>query len=984
MEFSYNSGNGNGPLGMGWKLDVPFLQRQTDKGLPRYLTTDTIIDSAGEELVKLADGSFRSENEGKSVRYEKQGDDSWLARLPNGSVMVMGGTNDSRLYGSAGTFSWHVSSITDTNGNRSTFSYIKDNGQIFLSEVAVGEHVSLPSETFTASFLYESGRPDVIVDYRPGFARETRLRLSGVVISHGTRRLAQYKIAYHLADVVSLLKSITLFGDDRSSLGNDALVNRDFLPPHFFDYQAAAFAQDWQMFSMTNVPAYGFAANQMELADANGDALPDLAVYEQSSGKYQTALSNGHGRPFGSLVTVENSPVGEALNSSGTQFADLRGDGKTRLLVQDGTTFNFRSFETPARFTAATTFNIPTAFFYGNQEVRFIDINNDKAMDLMMISSDGRFDFLINGQSSGQANYVLPNPPAPPSNFIRFASGWQTADLNGDRLADLFLPATQEQGGCAFHYAQGWGKFAARRFMANSPLASDISARGIAGLTPVDVNQDGWLDCVYVASGVVKIWINQSGNSFAAPVVISNAQIPAYQEGITGVRFADVNGNGSTDIVWNRTDLGAADRFRYLELSPGTKPHLLTKATNELGGSITVEYISSVDYMVEAAGTAEQWTSVSPISIPVVRALVENDGRGNDYRSEITYRNPYYDGVEKEFRGFEFASRKEIGDAAQGAPSQLTLMQFHTGADVEALKGKPRFLEIRDFATGSVFSTVSSHWQPRQLALALDSTEARRITLAYQDSEETFIYEGGPAAQAVILQREFNVDDFGNNIRTADYGRVEGANRSAWDDERVTITAYSAGYPSGLSAWLLDAPIQTEVQDESGAVIARSQNFYDDPAFAGTNLGSVTKGNLTMERRWHDIAGNRHLSASRSIFDGYGNVQGIYDPLGTPGNHSPGHYRSFVYDTKIHTYPETEIVHTGNVVQATLTATATYDVGLGVLKTFTDFNSHTTELLYDTFGRLTDMIRPGDTLAAPTASYIYQLSQSHPSGILNY
>jgi YD repeat-containing protein len=985
LSLSYNSGNGNGPCGMGWKLEVPRLQRQTDKGLPQYVGGDTIIDSTGEELVKLADGAYRSENEGKSVRFERLPNDSWLARLPNGSVMALGATANSRLAGPSGTFSWQISSLTDTNGNITSYTYQQDGGQIYLASVTVGQHTSLPSETFTASFTYQTGRSDLIVDYRPGFRSETRLRLTGILISHGARRLAQYNVSYDSTEKVSLLKSITMFGDDRSKVGSDALANVDFLPPHHFDYSLPTFAQNWRMVTVTNTPAFSFAANQMEFTDVDGDSLPDLVIYDQSDAKYLTALNKGEGNPWGNAQVVQNAP-NSPLNNQGTQFADLRGDGKSRLLVEDDTSFNFRNFESATRFGNATPFVIPGGFEFTNPDVRFIDINNDKAMDIIYTDGfgNGHFDFLINRQTSGQANYILPNPPAPPNGGIAFSTGFQLSDVNGDRLTDLVKPGTQEQGGCVFYYSQGWGKFTSQQIMANGPQESDLGSRGLAGLSSLDVNQDGWTDCVYVDSGIVKIWINQSGTSFSPPVTISGPQIPDYEEGVTGIRFADMNGNGSTDIVWNRTDGTTAQRLQYLELSPGTKPHLLTTATNELGGSISIEYKSSVDYMVVADGTPQQWTTVCPISIPVVSALVENDGRGHDYRSEITYRNAYYDGSEKEFRGFEFATRKEIGNAAQGSPTLATEMQFNTGNMVEALKGKPLAVEERDDTTGAIFSRITHRWVPRQLALALDPAETRKVTLAYEDFEETTILEGGPTSQAVTLQREFNVDDYGNTIRSADYGRVEGSNHSAWDDERITYTTYSAAYPSGLSTWLLDAPIQTEVQDENGTVIARTRNFYDDPTFGGGNLGLVTKGNLTLERRWSDIAGNKYLAASRSVFDGYGNVSGIYDPLGTPGNLTPGHYRSFIYDTKIHTYPETETVQTGNPSQPTLSATATYDVGLGVLKSFTDFNTQTTTLLYDTFGRLTDMIRPGDTLTAPTASYTYFLSQTHPSGILNY
>src|SRR5512143_2263136 len=35
MSLSYDSGTGNGPFGVGWKLDLPSITRRTDKGLPR-------------------------------------------------------------------------------------------------------------------------------------------------------------------------------------------------------------------------------------------------------------------------------------------------------------------------------------------------------------------------------------------------------------------------------------------------------------------------------------------------------------------------------------------------------------------------------------------------------------------------------------------------------------------------------------------------------------------------------------------------------------------------------------------------------------------------------------------------------------------------------------------------------------------------------------------------------------------------------------
>src|ERR1700690_1783150 len=36
LSLSYDSGQGNGPFGVGWNLSLPSITRKTDKGLPLY------------------------------------------------------------------------------------------------------------------------------------------------------------------------------------------------------------------------------------------------------------------------------------------------------------------------------------------------------------------------------------------------------------------------------------------------------------------------------------------------------------------------------------------------------------------------------------------------------------------------------------------------------------------------------------------------------------------------------------------------------------------------------------------------------------------------------------------------------------------------------------------------------------------------------------------------------------------------------------
>src|SRR5580704_4673922 len=56
LSLSYDSGSGNGPFGLGWKLALPSITRRTDKGLPRYQDDneyDVFILSGAEDLVPV-------------------------------------------------------------------------------------------------------------------------------------------------------------------------------------------------------------------------------------------------------------------------------------------------------------------------------------------------------------------------------------------------------------------------------------------------------------------------------------------------------------------------------------------------------------------------------------------------------------------------------------------------------------------------------------------------------------------------------------------------------------------------------------------------------------------------------------------------------------------------------------------------------------------------------------------------------------------
>ncbi|HTL57157.1 MAG TPA: SpvB/TcaC N-terminal domain-containing protein [Candidatus Limnocylindrales bacterium] len=983
LALEYNSGCGNGMLGMGWRLPIPEIKRQTDRGLPGYDDTDTFIDWTGEELVRLADGTFRSENEGLFARFQRT-NEQWLVTLPDGTRFFFGQTGQARSERAPGnTYCWKLELTEDLNGNRIAYRYTNHLGQLYPLQIEYGLHATQPSETFRVDFGYVDDRPDPVVDYRPRFRIETRLRLATVTVFLGDRRIRYWKLGYATNSEVSLLASVKMFGDERSRLDETALANRDFLPPTQFSYTPALESGQWQFFTNRLDVAAPFITRDAEFADLNRDGLPDL-IYELN-GEWFSALNAGGGRPFTASQPITNMTAGIHLNTSGTRLLDLTGDGGVKLMAQipGEATYFFRDFISPTFLGPPVDFTFDSGDFpLDNTDIQFVDANGDKAMDVIRTFAEGPA-LLLNrslGPQAGRvAGFYLP-PDDPAMRDVQFSLGWQLADMNGDRLLDLVQFGTSTDGGTQVRLTRGLAEFEGQFAMAGGPGNADLGPRGSAAFHLVDVDQDGLSDLVQVESGLVRIWPNQGGRNWGAPISITEG-IPSFSEGETTVRFLDLNGNGSTDIVWHQA---GEMELVALDLHPASKPHQLQRVSTGMGRGLEITYKSSTGDMLASAGTTNAWTSLPPFPLQVIDAFEETDGLGGRYRSEFTYRNGYYDGLKKEFRGFETAGRRDVGADQEGAPTLITEYGFDTGAQNQVLKGKPLFVETRTEA-GAVFQRETDQWRVRLLPLSTTNGEARVVQFAELRAVTNELREGLPAAEAVTLLKEFDYDDFGNQVRAADYGVVANGDLSALGDERVVLTKFAIN----TNAWILRHPKRSELQDEQGAVLSRSEFFYDDPTFSGNNFGLISIGNLTMKRDWTNaLVEGGFIAASRAKYDAFGNPVTLLDPLcTTPGgvvDVSKGHVRELTYDAQVHTYPVTETIHVGGD-SSPLVFQAAYDVGLSTVTRSTDFNTNSTDYVYDTFGRLTSIVKPGDTDAFPTAEYDYALAVPvNGSRVVNY
>src|SRR5262249_30126847 len=192
---------------------------------------------------------------------------------------------------------------------------------------------------------------------------------------------------------------------------------------------------------------------------------------------------------------------------------------------------------------------------------------------------------------------------------------------------------------------------------------------------------------------------------------------------------------------------------------------------------------------------------------------------------------------------------------------------------------------------------------------------------------------------------------YGNQTVARNFG-LDGA---AYDDERFITTTYALG-GNALSLWVINKPDTKTVTDENGALVSRSDYYYDGTPFAGVK-GQIQDRAL-LSRRVDYIDATHTIDATRTRYDAFGNMEETHDPV--------GNVRLVTWDPVFKTYPITETMVVGGG-SGDLSISAAYDYAFGVITNSIDFNGHLTTYQYDSFARLTRVVRPGDTFALPTS-----------------
>ena len=573
-----------------------------------------------------------------------------------------------------------------------------------------------------APSTYWIARQDPFSTYRAGFeVRTYRLCRRVLMFHHFPQELGtndylvrSTEFSYSESPVASFINRVTQSGYVRQPTQNQPnRYLKKSLPPLEFEYSQVPSAgqlglnvlREVDAESLENLPV-GLDGATYRWIDLDGEGSSGILT-EQAQGWYykrnvsanNLRVENGHQLTVPKLgpteVVAHKPAVGIA---GGGQFLDISGDGHADLVQLEGSLRGYYERTDDANWSSFRPFVSFPDVNTRDPDMKFVDLTGDGHADILITEGEALTWYpSLAEEGFGRAVRVtlpLNEEKGPRLVFADVTQSIYLADLSGDGLSDL---VRIRNGEVCYWPNLGYGRFGPKVTMDNAPLFDSSEQFDQRRVRLADIDGSGTTDVLYFRRDGVQIYFNQSGNRWSDSIALP--QFPAVDD-LSSVEPVDLLGNGTACLVWSSPLPGVARRpMRYLSLME-EKPHLLTGMKNNLGAEIKVHYAPSTKFYLDDKRDGNPWITGLPFPVHVVERVETYDRIShNRFVTRYAYHHGYFDGVEREFRGFgmveqwdteQFAAFTEGGtlpetanlDAASHLPPVLTRTWFHTGVYV--------------------------------------------------------------------------------------------------------------------------------------------------------------------------------------------------------------------------------------------------------------------------------------------------------------
>ena len=623
------------------------------------------------------------DDKGNGVLYRYKAEDGVGVDLGNAHERNRGPQTDARRTANRyleRIYYGNRTSLIDNAGQRPRFldkpqidTQIANAGWMFEVVFDYGEHDgAAPKPNDAGAWTY---RQDSFSTYRSGFeVRTTRLCQRVLMFHHfpgeaGVERDCLVRSTdFTYSDevdptdvrnpVYTFLEVVTQTGYRRNGGGYDTRS----LPPVEFEYtepivQDAVEQVDPE--SLEDLPL-GLDGSAYRWTDLHGEGIPGILSEQAGAWFYKRNLSpipdkqsNGSEvvkAKFAPLETVALKP--NAALSGGAEFIDLAGDGYPDLVVMEEPTPGLYAHDEAEGWEPFRPFASRLNRDLRDPNLKFVDLDGDGHADVLITEDDALvWHPSLAEEGFGPARRVAQALDEENGPRIVFSDGTQSiylADLSGDGLTDI---VRIRNGEVCYWSNLGYGRFGTKLTMDNAPWFDHPDQFDHKRVRLADIDGSGTTDIIYLHRDGVRLYFNQSGNGWSQP-----HQLKAFPrvDDVVSILPTDLLGNGTACLVWSSSLPGDAQRqMRYVNLMGSRKPHLLIKTINNLGAETRVDYAPSTKFYLRDRRNGKPWITRLPFPVHVVERVETYDHISrNRFVTCYAYHHGYFDGEEREFRGF--------------------------------------------------------------------------------------------------------------------------------------------------------------------------------------------------------------------------------------------------------------------------------------------------------------------------------------------
>ena len=923
---------------------------------------------------------YRPRVEGLFARIERwtnrdTGDVHWRATTKDNVTSIYGKDPQARIADPEAprrVFSWLLQETRDDRGNIARYLYKAEDGagvaaslvseqnrfevasngarafrakaQRYLKRVEYGNHKPDDDSAFHFQVVFDYGEHDIqrprpqegqpwsvrvdpFSSHRAGFEVRTYRLCRRVLMFHRFPELGaapqlvrSTDFGYRETPVLTYLETVTHAGYKPDGQGGYSRMELPRLECGYILPEIHDKLESLDRDSLEGIPAG--VAGQSQWVDLDGEGLPGVLTATAGAWFYKENLGGGS---FGPPRRQQTLPAPAELASGTQQLTDLADDGKLDLVQYSPPLAGY--FERvsprgtdPGDWRPFVPLRELPNIDWSDPNLRFVDLDGDGHPDVLITEHEA-FVWYRSRAKDGFEPAARTRKPLDENRgpALVFADGTETihlADMSGDGLSDL---VRVRSGEVCYWPNRGYGRFGRKVTMGQGPRFDAPDQFDPRRIRFADIDGSGTTDLVYLGRREVTVHLNQSGNSFSEAVPIRS--VPPTDT-IANVTVVDLFGRGTACLLWSSALPAARNRpVAYVDLMGGRKPHLLDRIDNNLGGETRIRYAASTQFYLEDKKAGAPWLTRLPFPVQVIERIETYDHIAKSRLvTSYRYRHGFFDGHEREFRGFAFVETLDAesfsGDKGAGLfpasldatpdelrlPPVLTKTWFHTGAWLERERLETELAkeyyasdpQAPPLFRDTILPQGLSVREEREAARALRGQTLRQEVYALDDTPEsvhpytvseqnyetrlvqraeaegnavlfvhpretlTLHYERQPADPRIQQELMLEVDDFGNVTQSAAiaYPRRQPLEPEQGKMWALLSEATFANEPSQQGSYRLGVPVETATSELTGLPL---------PPSGLLSLGDVRNAVAATTEIPYETAGTGNIVEQRTV-----------------------------------------------------------------------------------------------------------------------